>query len=77
MEAVKLSFRCDIKMYLEFSYKTVVSLPAQEFVNVRPGCMDPSVTNAIRVSSTSAALGVDHVTVTTTPATAIHNLVSW
>lgn len=66
-----------MKMYLEIGYLTVISLPAQEFVNVRLECMDPSVTNAIQVSSTSAALGVDRVSVTTTPATATHSLVSW
>lgn len=55
----------------------VISLPAQEFVNVRQECMDPSVTTAAQASSTSAAPGVAPVNVTTTPATATRSPVSW
>lgn len=51
-------------------------LTAQGRVCAKQECMDPSVMNATQVSSTSAALVVDHVSVTTTPATATHNPVS-
>lgn len=51
-------------------------LTAQGSVCAKQECMDPSVMNATQVSSTSAPLVVDRVSVTTTPATATHNPVS-
>lgn len=55
---------------------SVLPLSAQGYACARRECMDPSVMNATRVSSTSAALAVGPVSVTTTPTTAIHSPVS-
>lgn len=55
---------------------SVLPLSAQGYVSARRECMDPSVMNATLVSSTSAALAVGPVSVTTTPTTAIHSPVS-
>ena len=68
-----------MKMCLEVGRETFthfLSLPAQELVNVRPACTDPSVTSATPASSTSAAPAVGPVSATTTPATATRRPVS-
>lgn len=55
---------------------SVLPPPAQEYVCARRECMDQSVMNATRGSSTSAALAAGPASVTTAPTTAIHSLVS-
>lgn len=55
---------------------SVLPLSAQVYVCARQECTDQSVTNATQVSSTSAALAAEPVSVTTTQTTVILSLVS-